>query len=450
MADAYTRFIRSAPGGMLAKQLGLPRPSRLLRREDRPAPVLGPVVVLGTSVGADAVARRLLAEGVDVRRRVEGLRSIGSVIVVADELAAPAELGPLLLPLAGAMRSLAPGARLVTISRPATGEEPARDAARGGVEGFLRSVAHEMRGGATANGILLADGVGADAPGAVGALRFFLSARSAFITGQLLTVSTEAGSTTENASLPLAGRTALVTGAARGIGAAIARTLAADGARLVVLDVPGAGTELARLANELRAIPLQLDVTSADAGRRVVEFLHEKGLTLDVLVLNAGITRDKLFANMTPDRWDPVLAVNITSQIALTEALLEAQGEGGGVLGAQPRIVSLASTSGIAGNRGQTNYAASKAGVMAFVDALSGRLAPLGGTANAVAPGFIETEMTGKMPPLTREVARRVNSLQQGGLPVDVAEAIAFLASDEAGGVQGETLRVCGQNMVGK
>ncbi|MCT1910633.1 3-oxoacyl-ACP reductase [Brachybacterium paraconglomeratum] len=450
MADAYTRFIRSAPGGMLAKQLGLPRPSRLLRRKDRPAPMLGPVVVLGASAGADAVAHRLLEGGADVRRRVEGLRSIGSVIVVADELAAPAELGSLLLPLAGAMRSLAPGARLVTISRPATGEEPARDAARGGVEGFLRSVAHEMRGGATANGILLADGVGVDAPGAVGALRFFLSARSAFITGQLLTVSTEAGSTTENASLPLAGRTALVTGAARGIGAAIARTLAADGARLVVLDVPGAGTELARLANELRAIPLQLDVTSADAGRRVVDFLREKGLTLDVLVLNAGITRDKLFANMTPDRWDPVLAVNITSQIALTEALLEAQGEGGGVLGAQPRVVSLASTSGIAGNRGQTNYAASKAGVMAFVDALSGRLAPLGGTANAVAPGFIETEMTAKMPPLTREVARRVNSLQQGGLPVDVAEAIAFLASDEAGGVQGETLRVCGQNMVGK
>ena len=155
MADAYTRFIRSAPGGMLAKQLGLPRPSRLLRRDDRPEPVLGPVVVLGTSAGADAVAHRLLAGGADVRRRVEDLRSIGSVIVVADELAAPAELGPLVLPLAGAMRSLAPGARIVTLSRPATGEEPARDAARGGVEGFLRSIAHEMRGGATANGILL-------------------------------------------------------------------------------------------------------------------------------------------------------------------------------------------------------------------------------------------------------------------------------------------------------
>ena len=446
MADAYTRFIRSAPGGMLAKQLGLPRPSRLLRRDDRPEPVLGPVVVLGASAGADAVAHRLLAGGADVRRRVEDLRSIGSVIVVADELAAPAELGPLLLPLAGAMRSLAPGARIVTISRPATGEEPARDAARGGVEGFLRSIAHEMRGGSTANGILLEDGIDVDAPGAVGALRFFLSARSAFVTGQLLRVSSDAGSATENPSLPLAGRTALVTGAARGIGAAIARTLAADGARLVLLDVPGAGTELARLANELRALPIQLDVTSDGAGERLASFLRERSLRLDVLVLNAGITRDKLFANMTPDRWDPVLAVNITSQITLTEALLEA----GDVLGEHPRVVSLASTSGIAGNRGQTNYAASKAGVMAFVDALAARLAPRGGTANAVAPGFIETEMTARMPALTREVARRVNSLQQGGLPVDVAEAIAFLASDEAGGVQGETLRVCGQNMVGK
>ena len=446
MADAYTRFIRSAPGGLLAKQLGLPRPSRLLRREDRPEPVLGPVVVLGASAGADAVAQRLLEQGADVRRRVEELRTIGTVIVVADELAAPAELGPLVLPLAGAMRSLAPGARIVTISRPATGEDPARDAARGGVEGFLRSLAHEMRGGGTANGVLLEDGVEVDAPGAIGALRFFLSARSAFVTGQLLRVSSTAGSVTENPTLPLAGRTALVTGAARGIGAAIARTLAADGARLVLLDVPGAGTELARLANELRAVPIQLDVTSDGAGERLIAFLREKGLSLDVLVLNAGITRDKLFANMTPDRWDPVLAVNITSQISLTEALLEA----GDVLGEHPRVVSLASTSGIAGNRGQTNYAASKAGVMAFVDALAARLGAVGGTANAVAPGFIETEMTARMPALTREVARRLNSLQQGGLPVDVAEAIAFLASDEAGGVQGQTLRVCGQNMVGK
>ena len=446
MADAYTRFVRSTPGAMIAKRTGLPRPARLLRREDRPEPVLGPVVVLGDSAGADQVAQLLLSWGADVRRRFEELRRVGSVVVVLDEVDAPDQLGPVLLPLAGAMRTLAPGARVVTVSRPATGQDPGRDAARGGIEGFTRSLAHEMRSGGTANGILAADGVALDAPGVIGALRFLLSARSAFVTGQFLEVTTAAGTLTEDTAQPLAGRIALVTGAARGIGAAIARTLAADGAHLVVLDVPAAGTELSRLANELRAVPIQLDVTSDGAGERLVQFLREHSLTLDVLVLNAGITRDKLFANMTPDRWDPVIGVNITSQITLTNALIDA----GDVLGKQPRVVSLASTSGIAGNRGQTNYATSKAGVMAFVDALSSRLAEQGGTANAVAPGFIETEMTARMPAINREVARRVNSLQQGGLPVDVAEAIGFLSSAEAGGIQGQTLRVCGQNIVGR
>ncbi|MGY5766250.1 3-oxoacyl-ACP reductase [Brachybacterium sp. DNPG3] len=446
MTDAYTRFVRSAPGALIARRTGLPRPARLLRRGDRPDPVLGPVVVLGTSAGADAIAALLLRWGADVRRRFEELRQVGSVVVVLDEVAAPAELGEIVLPLAPAMRSLLPGARVVTISRPATGTDPARDAARGGIEGLVRSLAHEMRAGGTAGGIQVADGVDLLAPGVVGALRFLLSTRSAFVTGQILRVDTADGSATADAEHPLAGRTALVTGAARGIGAAIARVLAADGARLVLLDVPAAGTELARLANELKAVPIQLDVTSAGAGERLIAFLRERSLVLDAVVLNAGITRDKLFANMDASRWDPVIAVNITSQITLSEDLLAA----GDVLGDHPRFVSLASTSGIAGNRGQTNYAASKAGVIAFVDALAARLEGTGGTANAVAPGFIETEMTAKMPPLTREIARRVNSLQQGGLPEDVAEAISFLVSDEAGGIRGETLRVCGQNVVGR
>lgn len=443
--DAYTRFIRSAPGALLAKKTGLPRPARLLRRGDRPE-VLGPVVVLGRSAGADHIAGQLLQDGADVRRRFEELRSVGSVILVLDEIAGPAELGELLLPLAGAMRTLAPGARVVTISRPATGTDPARDAARGGVEGYVRSLAHEMRGGGTANGIQVADGVDLSAPGVVGALRFLLSPRSAFVAGQLLHVATADGSASADPAAPVRGRTVLVTGAARGIGAAIARTLATDGARLILLDVAAAGTDLARLANDLRAVPIQLDVTSDTAGERLITFLRERSLVLDGVVLNAGITRDKLFANMTPERWDPVLAVNITSQITLTQALLEA----GDVLGPQPRVVSLASTSGIAGNRGQTNYATSKAGVIEFVGALAAQLEAIGGTANAVAPGFIETEMTAKMPPLNREVARRVNSLQQGGLPVDVAETVGFLLSAEAGGLRGETVRVCGQNIVGK
>ena len=159
---------------------------------------------------------------------------------------------------------------------------------------------------------------------------------------------------------------------------------------------------------------------------------------------NAGITRDKLLANMTAEKWDPVLGVNVLAPLRITERLLASDG-----LGPAPRVIGVASTSGIAGNRGQTNYAASKAGVMGMVVAWAPELAGRGGTINAVAPGFIETDMTSRMPALTRQVARRLSSLQQGGQPEDVAEAIAFLASPQAGGINGEVLRVCGQNLVG-
>jgi 3-oxoacyl-[acyl-carrier protein] reductase len=446
MTDAYTRFTRSALGRSIVRRAGLPNPSRLPRQADRPEPVLGPVVVLGTSPGADEVAGLLLDWGADVRRRFEETATVGSVVVVLDDAAKPADLGTTLLPLAGAMRSLQPGSRVVTISRPPTGEDLARDAARGGIEGFVRTLGHEMRKGGTANGIQVADGVALSAPGVVATLRFLLSARSAFVDGQIVGVASGDGSLPEDWEQPLAGRTALVTGAARGIGAAISRTLAGLGAELVLLDVPASGSELSAVANELRATPLQLDVTSSQAGDRVIAFLRERGITLDVLVLNAGITRDKMFANMTPDRWDAVIAVNISSQISLAEALLGSEEP---VVGPDLRVVSLASTSGIAGNRGQANYATSKAGVMAFVDALAHRLGERG-TANAVAPGFIETDMTAKIPPLQREIARRANSLQQGGLPLDVAETIGFLASPGAGGVRGQTVRVCGQNLVGR
>lgn len=465
MVDAYTRLVRTAPGRALAARTGLPRPPHLPRRAERPQPVLDPVVVLGSGEGAEQITATLLGWGADVRRRFAETEHPGSVVIVLDAIERPEDIGPLVLPLAEAMRGLAAGARVVTVSRPAAGRDPSRDAARGGVEGFVRSLGHEMRRGSTANGLLVADGVALDAPSVTGALRFLLSARSAFVDGQLLRIDAAGADLPESWEAPLAGRTALVTGAARGIGAAIARTLAADGARVVLLDVTAAGTELARLANELRGVPVQLDVTAADAGDRLAAFLRERGLRLDIVVLNAGITRDRMFANMAPDRWDPVIAVNIASQISLMRDLLaadasapadapaaDASGRSAAapVLGDDLRVVSLASTSGIAGNRGQSNYAASKAGVMAFVEALAGQLEERGGTANAVAPGFIETEMTRKIPPLQREVARRISSLQQGGLPVDVAEAVAYLASGPAGGVRGQTLRVCGQHMVGR
>jgi len=160
------------------------------------------------------------------------------------------------------------------------------------------------------------------------------------------------------------------------------------------------------------------------------------------VVHNAGITRDKTLGNMSADQWDMVLAVNLIALIRTNEALIEHVRDGG-------RIIAMSSVGGIAGNAGQTNYGCTKAGVIGYVQGLAPRAAQRGITVNAVAPGFIETQMTAAMPMVTREVARRLCSLSQGGLPEDIAEAIVFLASPDAAGLTGEVLRVCGGNFVG-
>jgi 3-oxoacyl-[acyl-carrier protein] reductase len=237
---------------------------------------------------------------------------------------------------------------------------------------------------------------------------------------------------------------AAVTGAARGIGAAILKTLARSGATVVGIDVPAAGDALADVVNDVRGSALQLDLTHPDAPQRLVRHFTERHGRLDVLVHNAGITRDRTLARMSEDEWNSVLAVNLEAQLAVNDAVLATQ-----LMGAGGRVVAVSSVSGIAGNRGQTNYAASKAGVIGMVRALAPVVRGRGITVNGVAPGFIETAMTAKMPTATRAVGRRLNSLGQGGLPIDVAEAVAFLAEPGAGGVSGAVLRVCGQSMIG-
>ena len=441
----YTKFVRSGPGKFIAKKTGLPQPTDLPRYGDRPQPILGPVLVLGTSKGTDAVAEKLLEWDGDVRRHADSLDKIGTIVVVLDEITNPMDTGPIIKALPAAFKKMKRGGRVVTISRTADEEDPAVNAARAGVEGFIRTLAKEARYGTTANGILVDDGVELTDSSVTGALRFFLSAKSAFVTGQTLRVSAEGGGIPSAWEMHLQGKTALVTGAARGIGAAIARTLVRDGAKVIILDIPGAGSALTDLANELGAIPVQMDITAPDAGERIAAELEKRDLSLDVLVHNAGITRDKYFVNMDEDRWNSVVDVNIAAQLRINDALIAS-----GRLGDQFRLVSLASTSGVAGNGGQANYAYSKAAVMGMVAALAPILAENGGTANAVAPGFIETEMTGLIPPVQREIFRRSNSLKQGGLPLDVAETISFLCSLPASGYVGQTLRVCGQNLVGR
>jgi 3-oxoacyl-[acyl-carrier protein] reductase len=243
---------------------------------------------------------------------------------------------------------------------------------------------------------------------------------------------------------PLDGSVAVVTGAARGIGAAIAEVLARDGAHVIVLDLPSAGEQLTHVANRIGGTTLQLDIAATDAPERLISYLRTRHGGADVLIHNAGITRDRLLANMTPDRWDAVIAVNLESQLRINAALLDSD-----VLRHGARVVCLASTSGIAGNRGQTNYAASKAGVIGMVRASAPLFAQRGGTINAVAPGFIDTEMTHAMPFATREFARRFNSLQQAGLPVDVAETVSWLAWPATRGVNGQLVRICGQSLIG-
>ncbi|MFH5877628.1 3-oxoacyl-ACP reductase [Arthrobacter sp. NA-172] len=453
MTDKYTQFVSQGFGKDLAKKLGLPQPAVLRRYKAGEPLVPGPVLLLGsgngktagTTGGADELAAALVGWGLDVRRNALPKEKLGAIILVLDDVERPEGLAEPVLTAAQSLRDLARGARVITISRTsASAAAPALAAARQGVDGLLRSLAKELRAGATANGILLADSAGTTSSSTLGALRFFLSGRSAFVDGQFLTVTTGAGRLPADADKPLAGKVAVVTGAARGIGAAIARTLYRDGARLVVVDIPAAGEHLAAVANEVHGTALQLDITAEDAGTRIIEHAIERHGGVDIVIHNAGITRDRLLANMDEARWNSVIGVNIASQLRINEALL-----GSEQLGKAIRIVSVASTSGIAGNRGQTNYAASKGGVIGMVRATAPLLAEGGGSINAVAPGFIETEMTARIPFATREVARRLNSLQQGGQPGDVAEAIAFLASDAAAGISGEVLRVCGQNLVG-
>lgn len=448
--DTYTTFANTPLGKKLTRTLGLPQPAHLRRYTPDGPVVPGPVVVLGDSEATDTLATQMLHWDIDVRRHVGPKEKVAGVVVVLDRVSTPADLSATVLNLSGLLRQLTPSSRVITVYRdPATASRPATRAARKAVEGLTRSLAHEMRAGGTANGLILADDLDAAAPGAAGALRFLLSGRSAYVSGQFVTVSSTSGALPEDWSAPLTGQVAVVTGAARGIGASIAEVLHRDGAHVIAVDIPAAGEQLSAVANRVSGTALQVDITAEDAADRILDHAQQHYGRLDIVVHNAGITRDKMLANMDAARWDSVIAVNIEAQLRMNRVFLDSELFNRVEDSAGPRIVSLASTSGIAGNRGQTNYAASKAAVIGMVQATAAQLDARHGTINAVAPGFIETDMTAKMPLATREVARRLSSLNQGGRPVDVAETIAFLASPAAGGTTGLTLRVCGQNLIG-
>ncbi|HET7820575.1 MAG TPA: 3-oxoacyl-ACP reductase [Ornithinibacter sp.] len=443
--DGYTAFVSSGLGKKLATTLGLPQPVALRRQVPGRPLVDGPVLVGGHGDLPAVAALRdaLTGSGATLVDDVPETGRLGGVVVDLTAADGPADLESLRATLAPALKRLGRCARVVVIGRdPALAGSPAQRAARRALEGITRSVAKELRAGATANLVLVADGSEA---AALGTVEFLLSARSAYVDAQVFRVGKGVASAVPH-DRPLDGKVAVVTGAARGIGAEIARALARDGATVVCVDVPSAGASLAAVANAIGGTALQADVTAPDAGQRILGHARTRHGGLDVVVHNAGITRDKLLANTDADRWASVVDVNLGSILRMNEAFLGRDGlrQGG-------HVVLVSSIAGIAGNRGQSNYAASKAGVIGLVDAYAAdkALQRRGITVNAVAPGFIETEMTARIPFATRELGRRLNSLSQGGLPVDVAETIAYFASDGQSTVSGNVVRVCGQSLLG-
>lgn len=447
MADKYQEFTTSAVGKFLVPKLGLPNPPKLRRYRPGEPPLAGPALIGAATGGrlAKTITEQVRAAGIDVLTEAAGDDTkYGALVFDATGITSPEQLRELYAFYQPVIRKLAPSARVVVLGTPPELVDGRERIAQRALEGFTRSVGKELKRGATAQLVYVAEGA---EQATESTIRFLLSAKSAFVAGQVVRVGTggvTSASAPESWETPLAGKTALVTGASRGIGAAIAETLARDGAHVVVLDIPAQGADLSQVANKIGGSALQLDITTEDAPAKLAEYLRERHDGVDVVVHNAGITRDKTLGNLSDKAWDSVLSVNLVSQLAVNDKLIADK-----VLSSDGRIIGVSSMAGIAGNVGQTNYATSKAGVIGMVNDTAPRLAEYGATINAVAPGFIETQMTAAVPIMIREFGRRLSALSQGGLPIDVAETIAWYANPASAAVNGNVVRVCGQAFLG-
>ncbi len=332
------------------------------------------------------------------------------VVFDASELAEPAALRALYEHFHALAPRLAASGRVVVIGRPA---KPAVAATQAALEGFVRSLAKEVgKRGATAQ-LLFVD-EGAEARGAE-VLRFLLSQRSAFVSGQPLHVTTTAVGRRRpwpfGPARPLEGKVALVTGAARGIGEATARLLAAEGAHVLCLDRPGDDELVAEVARDIGGTPCSSTSPIPTPPEAIADALKHAHGGVDIVVHNAGVTRDKTIGKMSAELWEQAVDINLGAVTRITAALLPDVLRDGG------RVVCLSSVAGIAGNVGQTNYAASKSGIIGYVRALAPTLAARGITVNAIAPGFIETRLTAAIPVVIREVGRRLSSARPGRPP---------------------------------
>jgi 3-oxoacyl-[acyl-carrier protein] reductase len=461
--DLYSTVVNNPVGGFVAGRVGLPKPVPLDRYEPGD-PVIEGRVLLGAAAGgrlAAPLARVLASAGADAATGLdEPVRSAAAgagldAAVFNPDAPGDHRFKALVFDASGiddstrlvemhaffhpTVRRIRSSGRVVVLGTPPSeAGSPRAATAQRALEGFTRSLGKEVGRGATVQLVYVEPGAEDQLEST---MRFLLSPRSAYVSGQVVRIGKAAAPPEIDWERPFDGRTALVTGASRGIGEAIAETLARDGAHVVGLDVPQLGDELRFVADRLDGEAIELDITDEKAPETLAERLS-KGV--DVVVHNAGVTRDRTLAKMPTDRWQSLMDINLSSEERINDALLES-----GAIGAGGRIVCVSSLSGVAGNAGQTNYATSKAGVIGMVESMAPVVAERGATINAVAPGFIETQMTAAMPIAIREAGRRMNSMRQGGLPVDVAETIAWFASPASGGVNGNVVRVCGQSLLG-
>lgn len=473
MSDRYMQIMQSPMGQKVIASLGLPVPPELQRAEGpwQAQGLKGVSVLFGAakagslietclktlngsgadvfvptrSAGLDDIKSAASSNTVPVRATTEEDESKFSALVFdASGITTAQGMSEIHAFFSPNVRRLKRNGRIIILGRTPESAANAEDAAAmRGLEGIVRSLAKEFgKKGITAQHLYVEPGAEARAEAA---LRFFLSKSSAFITGQALRINGlatgEAGSQWDS---PLQGKVVVVTGAARGIGAGVAEVMAREGAKVICLDRPGEEENLQKVADAIGGEVLAADITDSNAPQLIADYCKKNHKGLDAIIHNAGVTRDKTIARMSSEWWNMVLEINLASIARINDKLLADK-----VIRKGGRIVCVSSISGIAGNMGQTNYAASKAGVIGYVANLSQQVADQGITVNAVAPGFIETQMTAAIPFAIREVGRRFNSLSQGGLPVDVAEAITFFASPGAIGATGNVLRVCGQNMLG-
>jgi 3-oxoacyl-[acyl-carrier protein] reductase len=467
MTDTYTKLANSPIGKLITSQVGLPRPTILERYSPGDATVNGQVL-LGAAPGgrlAAPVAGVLSALEANVSTALrEHLRTAAAdagldAAIFNAEVPGDARFKALVFDATGitdstqlrelhaffhpVVRRVQSCGRVVVLgTAPEDTGSPREATAQRALEGFTRSLGKEIGSGSTVQLVYVAPGAES---GLGSTLRFLLSARSAYVSGQVVRVGKAAAKPPAlDIHRPLAGKVALVTGASRGIGAAIASVLARDGAHVVGLDIPPLAQDLEAVTSALGGSSLTCDITAPDAPQAIAAFLKDAHGTVDVVVHNAGITQDRTLARMKPERWDRVLDINLSAEERINDELLSQ-----GVLTAGSRVVCVSSIAGIAGNNGQTNYGTSKAGVAGMVQAMAPVLAKQRITINAVAPGFIETQMTAAVPIAIREAGRRMNSMSQGGLPVDVAEAIAWFAAPDSGSLNGNVVRVCGQSLLG-